>query len=71
MVGWKRGKDEGGDWMRYDQLPLWKKVTNLDLYERRGTLPTGSVRAAYGMYLLRDRGRGWGDSSLLAETCRL
>ncbi|MBE9257048.1 GUN4 domain-containing protein, partial [Dolichospermum sp. LEGE 00246] len=42
MVGWKRGKDEGGDWMRYDELPLWE-VTNLDLHKRRGTLPITEV----------------------------
>ena len=35
-VGWKKGKDEGGDWMRYDELPLWEE-TNLDIY--LGTLP--------------------------------
>ena len=45
MVGWKKGKDEGGDWMRYDELPLWE-VTNLDLHKRRGTLPIGRSRIA-------------------------
>lgn len=76
MVGWKRGKDEGGDWMRYDELPLWE-VTNLDLYKRRGTLP-------YGRTLVFGRREGGGElwsvgvegkeriySSLLAESCRL
>jgi hypothetical protein len=62
MVGWKRGKDEGGNWMRYEELPLWE-VTNLDLYKRRGTLPYYPGR--WGFTLRRY------ESSLLAETCRL
>jgi hypothetical protein len=56
MVGWKKGKDEGGDWMRYEELPIWE-VTNLDFYEDFGTLPVRVFADAY--------------SPLLAETCRL
>ena len=37
-VGWKKGKEEGGDWMRYDKLPLWKEK-DLTTYKRYGTLP--------------------------------
>ena len=38
-VGWKKGKEEGGDWMRYDELPLWEEK-DLTTYKREGTLPS-------------------------------
>jgi len=37
-VGWKKGKDEGGEWMRYDEQPLWKEK-DLITYKQVGTLP--------------------------------
>ncbi|QSV52611.1 MAG: hypothetical protein HEP80_00430 [Dolichospermum sp. UKL201] len=38
-VGWKKGKEEGGDWMRYDELPLWEEK-DLTTYKLEGTLPS-------------------------------
>jgi hypothetical protein len=37
-VGWKKGKEEGGDWMRYEELPLWEEK-ELSSYKSIGTLP--------------------------------
>lgn len=37
-MGWKKGKDEGGEWMRYDEQPLWKEK-DLITYKQVGTLP--------------------------------
>lgn len=37
-VGWKKGKEEGGDWMRYEELPLWEEK-ELSTYKSIGTLP--------------------------------
>jgi len=37
-VGWKKGKEEGGDWMRYEELPLWEEK-ELSAYKSIGTLP--------------------------------
>ncbi|MEA5553045.1 GUN4 domain-containing protein [Anabaena cylindrica UHCC 0172] len=75
-VGWKKGKEEGGDWMRYDELPLWEEKY-LSTYKKRFTLPYldgGGVVVTLVGYLVW----GWvvgggvgGFFSLLAETCRL
>ncbi|QSV62754.1 MAG: hypothetical protein HEQ26_08285 [Dolichospermum sp. DL01] len=59
-VGWKKGKEKGGDWMRYDELPLWEEK-DLTKYKNGYTLP--GAKWVYGV--------GLGYSSLLADTCRL
>jgi hypothetical protein len=38
-VGWKKGKEEGGDWMIYDELPLWEEK-DLNAYKLNATLPS-------------------------------
>ncbi|MFN7416177.1 AAA-like domain-containing protein [Anabaena sp. AL09] len=71
-VGWKKGKEEGGDWMRYDEPPLWEEKY-LTTYKRYvGTLPYLYLNIMYKGKEVEDRGSfvGW-YSSLLAETCRL
>ena len=71
-VGWKKGKEEGGDWMRYDEPPLWEEKY-LTTYKRYvGTLPYLYLNIMYEGKEVEDRGSfvGW-YSSLLAETCRL
>ncbi|MBO1055278.1 MAG: hypothetical protein HEQ27_01610 [Dolichospermum sp. JUN01] len=70
-VGWKKGKEEGGKWMGYGEIPLWAEA-NLDKYKWIGTLP--SVRWIFydaGLPRESEKWRRERYSSLLAETCRL
>ncbi|MTJ54379.1 GUN4 domain-containing protein [Anabaena sp. UHCC 0253] len=73
-VGWKKGKEERGRWMRYSELPLWE-YKNLGTYKLMGTLPFHTRVLSYSdtdtFWLLSDKSDDTFFSFLLAETCRL
>ena len=39
MVGWKKGIENGKDWINYDSYPLWE-TKDINTYNLVGTLPT-------------------------------
>jgi hypothetical protein len=74
-VGWKKDEEQGGDWMRYDELPLWEEKDLTTYFRYIGTLPR---KEWWGGNTTEIRSRGvavywWGTvySFLLAEICRL
>ena len=60
-VGWKKGKEEGGDWMRYDELPLWEEK-DLTTYKSIGALPIMNMVYTWNTIQIRYR---WENSLFL------
>ena len=48
-VGWKKGKEEGGNWIAWEELPVWGIIENNNNLDsvRRGTLPRWSFGVNY------------------------
>ena len=61
-VGWKKDKEEGGNWIRYDELPLWEEK-DLTTHKYIGTLPLYSR-------LIREPRRGTSFRGLIFSFCR-